>query len=134
MKFVVTNANKLNDIEIVSGQLIFVRDERVIYLDTDIRTPFTQMIYIKTEEQRLGIAKPLKGFYFVEETSILWHYNTKWEQMTSAPDERIVFDNYENFPIEGKTGVLYCDPKAIYQWDAENKVYIDMASPKWENI
>lgn len=71
MKFIVTNAKKLNDIEIVSGQLIFVRDERIIYLDSDIRTPFTQMIYVSTEAQRQTIASPLKGFYFVEETSIL---------------------------------------------------------------
>lgn len=71
MKYIVTNANKLKDIEIISGQLIFVRDERVIYLDSDVRTPFSQMIYISTEVQRQAINSPLKGFYFVEETSVL---------------------------------------------------------------
>ena len=50
MKFIVTNKNKLDSISIVSGQLIFARDERVIYLDSDVRTPFTQMIYLATEE------------------------------------------------------------------------------------
>lgn len=71
MKYIVTNANKLKDIEIISGQLIFARDERVIYLDSDVRTPFSQMIYISTEVQRQAISSPLKGFYFVEETSVL---------------------------------------------------------------
>ena len=136
MKFIVTNAKKLNDIEIVSGQLIFVRDERIIYLDSDIRTPFTQMIYVSTEAQRQTIASPLKGFYFVEETSILWHFDkTKgWEQMTSAPDERLVFDNYDNFPVKGKTGVLYCAPEAIYQWNTSLSSYIKMGEQVWENI
>lgn len=136
MKFIVTNAKKLNDIEIVSGQLIFVRDERIIYLDSDIRTPFTQMIYVSTEAQRQTIASPLKGFYFVEETSILWHFDkTKgWEQITSAPDERLVFDTCDNFPAQGKTGVLYCAPNAIYQWNTEAQSYIEMGKQIWEDL
>lgn len=136
MKYIVTNANKLKDIEIISGQLIFVRDERVIYLDSDVRTPFSQMIYISTEVQRQAISSPLKGFYFVEETSVLWHFDkTKgWEQMTSAPDERLVFDNYDNFPAKGKTGVLYCAPEAIYQWNTSLSSYIKMGEQVWENI
>lgn len=136
MKYIVTNANKLKDIEIISGQLIFARDERVIYLDSDVRTPFSQMIYISTEVQRQAISNPLKGFYFVEETSVLWHFDkTKgWEQMTSAPDERLVFDNYDNFPVKGKTGVLYCAPEAIYQWNTSLSSYIKMGEQVWENI
>ena len=136
MKYIVTNANKLKDIEIISGQLIFVRDERVIYLDSDVRTPFSQMIYISTEVQRQAISSPLKGFYFVEETSVLWHFDkTKgWEQMTSAPDERLVFDNYDNFPAKGKAGVLYCAPEAIYQWNTSLSSYIKMGEQVWENI
>ena len=136
MKYIVTNANKLKDIEIISGQLIFVRDERVIYLDSDVRTPFSQMIYISTEVQRQAISSPLKGFYFVEETSVLWHFDkTKgWEQMTSAPDERLVFDNYDNFPAKGKTCVLYCAPEAIYQWNTSLSSYIKMGEQVWENI
>lgn len=136
MKFIVTNAKKLNDIKIVSGQLIFVRDERIIYLDSDIRTPFTQMIYVSTEAQRQTIASPLKGFYFVEETSILWHFDkTKgWEQITSAPDERLVFDTCDNFPAQGKTGVLYCAPNAIYQWNTEAQSYIEMGKQIWEDL
>lgn len=117
MKYIVTNRNKLDSIEVASGQLIFVRDDRVIYLDSDVRTPFTQMIYLTTEEQRQNLKSALKGFYFVEETSILWFFTPGkgWEQITSSPDERLVFDNYADFPIIGKAGVLYCDPKAIYQ-------------------
>ena len=136
MKFIVTNAKKLNDIEIVSGQLIFVRDERIIYLDSDIRTPFTQMIYVSTEVQRQAISSPLKGFYFVEETSVLWHFDkTKgWEQITSAPDERLVFDTCDNFPAQGKTGVLYCAPEAIYQWNTSLSSYVKMGEQVWENI
>lgn len=74
MKYIVTNRNKLDSIEVASGQLIFVRDDRVIYLDSDVRTPFTQMIYLTTEEQRQNLKSALKGFYFVEETSILWFF------------------------------------------------------------
>lgn len=134
MKFIVTNAKKLNDIKVVSGQLIFVRDQRVIYLDSDVRTPFTQMIYLVTEEQRQGLVSPLRGFYFVEETSIVWHYENGWKQITGAPDERLVFDNYDNFPAEGKPGVLYCAPDAIYQWNAAITSYVKMGTQIWENI
>ena len=136
MKFIVTNKNKLDSISIVSGQLIFARDERVIYLDSDVRTPFTQMIYLATEEWRQSLIAPLQGFYFVEETSILWFFSSTkgWEQITSAPDERLVFDNYENFPAKGKAGVLYCDPKAIYQWNTAAQEYVEMGKQIWESI
>lgn len=71
MKFIITNKNKLNSIEVISGQLIFVKDERVIYLDSDTRTRFSQMIYLLTENARISLSNPLEGFYFVEETAVL---------------------------------------------------------------
>lgn len=136
MKFIITNKNKLNSIEVISGQLIFVKDERVIYLDSDTRTRFSQMIYLLTENARINLSNPLEGFYFVEETAVLWHYSISkgWEQLTNTPNEKIVFDNLENFPNPGQTGVLYCDPAAIYQWNVEKNSYIPMGMGVWKQI
>ena len=45
MKFIATTSNKVESIKVASGQLIFSRDDRVIYLDSDLgRTSFQQII------------------------------------------------------------------------------------------
>lgn len=77
MKFITTTSNKISTIEKVAGQLIFSRDNRVIYLDTDsnIRTAYYTIITLTTEAHRDSLVSPVAGFYFVEETAILWYYD-----------------------------------------------------------
>jgi hypothetical protein len=74
IKFIATTKDKLSDIEIVSGQLIFSQDERVIYLDTDKRTPYVSIIVVVDEETRRNLKSPVEGFYYVKETAIIWSY------------------------------------------------------------
>lgn len=71
MKFIATTSDKIDSIPVVSGQLIFSRDDRVIYLDTDVRTSFQQIITLIDDDQRLAIQFPLQGYYFVKSTKIL---------------------------------------------------------------
>lgn len=71
MKFIATTSDKIDNIPVVSGQLIFSRDDRVIYLDTDVRTSFQQIITLIDDDQRLAIQFPLQGYYFVKSTKIL---------------------------------------------------------------
>ena len=71
MKFIATTSDKIDSISVVSGQLIFSRDDRVIYLDTYVRTSFQQIITLIDDDQRLAIQFPLQGYYFVKSTKIL---------------------------------------------------------------
>ncbi len=139
VKFIATTSDKLESLEIKSGQIIFSMDERAIYLDTDVRTSFKQIITLVTEEMRLGLTSPVVGFYFVKETKILWNYdNEVWTQISGGvPKEQLYFLNKENFPEQGEEEVLYVDKAAIYQWDSETSTYNQMggtAQLQWESI
>lgn len=120
MKFIATTSDKIASITKVAGQLIFSRDNRVIYLDTDssTRVEYRTIIVLTTEAQRQSIVSPVNAFYFVEETAILWSYivGQGWEQLTKTPDERIQFYNStSDFPIVGTIRTLYIIPGYIYQ-------------------
>ena len=137
MKFIATNSDKISSIEVKTGQLIFSRDDRVIYLDTDVRTSFQQIITVAKEETLAKLPSPVEGFYFAEDTTTLWRYkNTVWTQLTSQPEENIVFLDRENFPAIGKENVLYVDKTKIYQWDTDTQEYCEMGGSAllWEAI
>lgn len=74
MKFIATTSDKMESINVVSGQLIFSRDDRIIYLDTDVRTSFQQIITVAKEETLEKLTSPVQGFYFVEDTTTLWRF------------------------------------------------------------
>lgn len=135
MRFIATTSDKMNDIDIVSGQLIFSRDDRIIYLDTDVRTSFQQIITVVNEQTRQELVSPVNGFYFIEDTKTLWRYNnSQWQQVTEPPKENLVFAEKNNFPIKGQENVLYVDKNTIYTWDSENNVYIEVGALIWESI
>jgi len=136
MKFIATTSDKLESIAIVSGQLIFSRDNRVIYLDAgEERTSFQQIITLFSEELRENLASPLQGFYFVMDTKTLWSYNgLEWTQITEKPKENLVFSNYEDFPTQGEEKVLYVDNKNIYQWNKDTNGYMEMGALVWDSI
>lgn len=135
MRFIATTSDKMNSIDIESGQLIFSRDDRVIYLDTDVRTSFQQIITVVNEQTRQELISPVSGFYFIEDTKTLWRYNNSiWEQLTEPPKENLVFAERENFPVQGQEEVLYVDKDTIYTWDANNNVYTKMGALNWEPI
>lgn len=135
MRFIATTSDKMNSIDIESGQLIFSRDDRVIYLDTDVRTSFQQIITVVNEQTRQELVSPVSGFYFIEDTKTLWRYNNSiWEQLTEPPKENLVFAERENFPVQGQEEVLYVDKDTIYTWDANNNVYTEVGALNWEPI
>ena len=48
------------------------------------------------------------------------------------PIKRIVFiNNYEEFPDEGKDGVLYIFEEQFYLWDEENRKFSVVSVPEW---
>ena len=139
MRFIATTSDKISTIAKQKGQLIFSRDDRVIYLDTDTntRTEYRSIISLINEEQRQSIISPVSGFYFVEETAILWTYsiNKGWEQLTKTPDDRILFySSISEFPAQGKEGILYNTLDNIYKWSSLQNTYIKIGSEIWEPI
>lgn len=128
MKFIATTSDKIKDIEVVSGQLIFSRDDRVIYLDSDVRTSFQQIIALVDEAQRVNMTSPINNaYYFVEETCILYYYtNNSWKAITTPPDEKTIFISEGELPTIGKASTLYITKTGMYQWDEETSDYICM--------
>ena len=139
MRFIATTSDKISTITKQKGQLIFSRDDRVIYLDSDTntRTEYRSIISLISEEQRQSIISPVSGFYFVEETAVLWTYNInkEWEQLTQTPDNRILFySSISEFPAQGKEGILYNTLDNIYKWSSLQNTYIKIGSEIWEPI
>ena len=137
MKFIATTSDKMSSIEVRSGQLIFSRDDRIIYLDAENqRTSFQQIITVVNEETRQNLVSPVQGFYFVKDTKVLWNYeNSIWTPITEKPKENLVFANYEDFPEVGEEKVLYVDKDNIYQWHNDIQDYVGMgATLMWSNI
>lgn len=134
IKFITTTSDKLSDIEIKTGQIIFSRDTRTIYLDAlNERTAYQQIIILDTEEHRKNLVSPInRSFYFVEDTAILWNFlNGQWKPLNEKPEEKIVF---EDLPVQGKEGILYIQNGQFYEWDSILKTYTKLGEPEWGQI
>lgn len=126
-----TVANKLKDLTIKDGQIIFVKDKKRIALDLDgKRTFYNEITILETEQERLDLLAPINGcFYFVITTAVLWFYQDDWVQITSSPEEVIFFGT--KIPELGKENVLYLDrtsgKEGISIWDEKEQKYITIA-------
>lgn len=123
-KIVSTTSDKLSQLSVEFGQLIFCKDERALYFDTDERTSYQQIIILSSESLRQSMLYPVSGFYYVQDTCIIWNYDGEWHKLTNTPKDQIVFDDYENFPTEGSESVLYIDGIDMYRW--LNGAYVNM--------
>ena len=126
-----TTSDRVKDLVIKNGQLIFVTDEGRIALDyKGKRTFYNQVIEINAEQERLDLSDPINGkYYFVIETAIFWRYFNGWQQLTSNPGE-ILFIGTE-MPELGASNRLFIDTTENYEgisiWDEETKQYIRVA-------
>lgn len=139
IKFIATTQAKLEALPIVTGQLIFATDERAIYLDTDVRTVFKQIMMLPTEQFRKDMISPVEGFYFVNETKVLWQYETdEWFQLTNSPKENIIFAEKDEFPEVGTEGILYVTNDSIYRWNNDTHQYTKLGgesdSFEWKEL
>jgi hypothetical protein len=135
MRFISTTSEKLDSIAIVAGQLIFVSDTRVIYLDTDKRTTYQAIINVTDESTRQNLQSPVEGFYYVRKENTLWSYfNETWAQITGKDSSLVFADG--NLPSEGIKDNLYVNGTKIYRWDDTTQSYITVggASLDWEDI
>ena len=137
MRFIATTSDKINSIPVVSGQMIFSKDDRVIYLDSNERTSFQQIAILVTESQRQNLTDPIPGFYFVKETKMLWNFDDNtWIPISGggAIEPQIIFGDTESLPEQGVENKLYIDKKHIYQWDSSINQYVLMNVMQWDNM
>ena len=124
-----TVGNRLPDLAIKNGQLIFVQDKHVIAFDFGgVRRFYNQIIELDTEEERSSLTDMVSGaFYFVIDTACLWTYRDKWYQLTSPPRD-VIFIGTE-LPALGSNKTLYIDKlrKEISVWDDDSSEYIVVA-------
>lgn len=129
-----TNSNRLSDLSIKNGQLIFIQDKRRIAFDFgDSRKFYNQIEEFATDTERVMLENPIVGaFYFVIETAVLWTYRDKWIQLTTTPEE-VIFIGTE-MPELGSANKLYVDKddKEISVWDSETNEYIMVANATGE--
>lgn len=125
-----TTSSRLPDLAIKNGQLIFIQDKcRIAFDFGDSRKFYNQINELATDLERITIDEPVVGsYYFVIETAVLWTYQDRWIQLTTAPEE-IVFIGAE-IPTLGSANKLYVDVtnKEISIWDNEVNSYITVAN------
>lgn len=127
----ITERNRLPDLPIQNGQLIFVRDKTTIAFDFGgKRTFYNQISELETDADRLAIEHPVVGtYYFVVDTAMFWTYQVSgWVAITPSPKE-IVYIGTE-LPNEGLEQTLYVNKatREISVWDESTAQYIPVAN------
>lgn len=110
LSVVATTSERIKDLPIKSGQLVFVQDlGRIAFDFKDKRKFYNQIEEIDTDKARQELESPINGnYYFIIETAVLWTYrNNAWVQITSKPNE-IVFVGLE-FPQLGVEKTIYAN-------------------------
>lgn len=125
LSIIATNSNRLSDLAISDGQLIFIQDKSKIALDFNGKRKFYNDIeVVNTDQDRLDLTPENGRFYFVIGTAVLWFYQDKWTQLTSVP-ESVLFIGTELPELElGSENKLYINKnnRNISIWD--NGTYI----------
>ena len=131
LSYVTTVSDRLKDLVIKEGQLIFIYDEGRLALDyKGKRTFYNQITEIETEQERIELSDPINGkYYFVEETSILWRYFNGWKQLTTSPEEKSIFIGTQ-LPEVGESDKLYVDKdnQEISVWDDEQDEFLKVSN------
>lgn len=129
VKFYYTVNSKLAELPIVDGQVIFVSDTKKFYLDMNgLRLGYSDIQVLATDNDRTSMLAPVEGFYFVDDTNVLWRYKGGWKQVTPDNVTPIVFAEFEDFPPTGKENTLYVTNDATYRWDTLTSQYICIAN------
>ncbi len=136
VKIYSTTASKLAQLPVVDGTLTFVKDTRRIYLDMNgVRVEYSIIQVLPNEVSRTGLLAPIEGFYFVEETSVMWRYKEGWKQITPSNLSPVFIGGFEDFPEKGSPDTLYVSDNATYKWDKLTQSYQAIANlTAWDNI
>lgn len=127
---VATTSDRVKDLVIKNGQMIFIQDKGRIAFDfKGNRVFYNQITELDTEYERSTLSAPAHGYYFVIETAVLWFYSDGWTQITTQPEERIFIGVELPELGQAKTGTLYVNKveKEISVWDEDTNKYIVVA-------
>lgn len=128
VKYICTTSDKLNDISVEVGNLIFCEDTRQIALDgANGRVFYDQIMCIPQESMRIAMTRNLvSGFYFVLDTNILWRLDdVTWIPITEKPSEMVIYGTLATFPRPGVVGKIYATDNHLYHWDEDSETYVD---------
>lgn len=138
MKLIYTSAERLNDLPIADGQIIWVPNDNMLCLDMhDYRFTYKTIRTFPTEEARLNDSLAQEGFYYVEATNLIWRKtaNGTWRQVTSSGEPIIYGETEEVFPSIGLNNTLYYTDHGIYNWKSQlNKYNLIANANTWENL
>ena len=136
VNFIYTTSAKLNDLPVEDGQIIFAPDMQTICLDISGQRFYYQTIKIfETDEERMSTPFPIQGFYFVQETEVIWRWSGQWIQLTTGKDSVVGKDKEEDFPETGEDNTLYYTDDGIFSWkDSANKYNLIANANTWESI
>lgn len=136
--YYLTNSYNLNNIEVKPGNLIFCENTKTIYLDSASgRIAYDSITVFETDADRYNLVAPERGFYYVEETKVLWRYDEyNWSPLTEPPTNNVVFIPKNELPQEGEPAVLYICGKDFYIWNIEEHQYEKMNASEiiWNEI
>lgn len=132
LKLVATTSSKIRDLTIQSGQLIFLHDiGRLAFDYKGKRVFYNQIVELETEADRLALENPLKGYYFVISTAVLWIYKNGWTQITEKPNQIVFIGDEVSFPELGQANTLYASTtegaENISVWSEELGTYVVVA-------
>lgn len=123
-----TTSEKIKNLTVKNGQLIFIYDIGTIAFDYKNKRKFyNQIEELDTEITRQELESPVNGvYYFVIESAILYTYrNNEWIQITTKPDEVVCIGT--EFPELGKSQTIYTNTtdgnEHIAVWDDDNGEY-----------
>lgn len=139
MKLIYTTIEKLDELEVLNGQIIFVPNDNVICLDMrDQRFVYKTIRTFATDVQRVMDTSGAPGFYYVEETNIIWRkaLNGTWRQITPSNLSPIFYgQTTQSFPQTGVEGILYYTKEGVYGWDSTTNEYVLIANANtWGSI
>ncbi len=139
MKLIYTTAEKLNSLNLADGQIIYVPNDNIIALDMrGQRFIYKTIRTFATDAERLNAVFISPGFYYVEETNIIWRYtaNKIWRQITSPEKTPIIYgETKEVFPEIGEEGILFYTDNGIYNWKPQLNEYNLIANANtWGSI
>lgn len=110
LSVIATTSDRVKDLVIKNGQLIFCHDAGWLAFDYKNKRKFyNHFEELDSESVRKELESPINGvYYFVIDTAVLWTYrNNEWIQLTTRPKE-VLFIGTE-FPELGSSQTVYAN-------------------------
>jgi hypothetical protein len=82
------DSSSLDGLPVEDGNLVFVEDTGDICLDgAESRVVYSAIKELVDDAAKDALENPVKGFYFVEDTNVLWRYTgEKWVRLAPPPE------------------------------------------------